>query len=257
MKNLVFATLIAAAASQAAGCIIFSDDDNPSGLGDIHVTWSLKSTNPTLPNNPDVVNAPCPAGATTATLFALPAGAPPSSAFQDKYDCIDGTGTIADLEPGTYTVWVQLQDTSGATKFAESFSQDVQVLSNNVTSAPTEIFVDRGFFFVGWNLSNRFQSCAQATGNDGVSIVATDGGGAMAGFDTVVDCIEGEGRKTISQPLPLRMWKPGTNGQYTVVASLLNAQQQSIGDSQVTVARGFQNFGGATEDLGILNIVVR
>ena len=43
MKNLVLPTLIAAVASLAAGCIIFADDGN-SGLGNIQVTWSLKST---------------------------------------------------------------------------------------------------------------------------------------------------------------------------------------------------------------------
>ena len=164
MKNLVLSTLIAAVASQAAGCIIFSDDDGgtPSDLGQVRLTWTLKSTDVAAPGNPDVAGA-CPVGADTATLFALRAGDNAANAFQDKYDCIDGTGVLSDLEPGNYTVWVQISDHDGVTKFAESFSQDITVFAGNTTATPVDIYVDRGFIGVGWQLTGRVTSCATAT----------------------------------------------------------------------------------------------
>ena len=131
MKNLVLSTLIAAAATSSAGCFFESDD----GGGNVSLAWSLKSTNAGqiaggVSSNPDIAAA-CPPGADTARLFALSTfgGLP----FEDKFDCIDGRGEIADLEPGEYDVWIQLSDFVGATKFAESFSQRVQVRSGAVT----------------------------------------------------------------------------------------------------------------------------
>lgn len=258
MKNLVLSTLFVAVASQAAGCIFVSDDDpNPGDLGDISVSWSLKSTNAAVPGNPDVAAA-CPAGATSAILFALPVGAAPSTAFQDGYDCVDNSGVIGDLEPGTYDVWVQLTDTNVAVKFAESFSQRVTVNGGSVTPVTTDIYVDRGFFLVGWNLTGRAASCS-GIANGGVSILATDGGGAALGFDTLVDCVEGEGRATISQPLPVRPAVANTTARYTIAVSLLNqaTPAQSIGDAAVQANRGFDNVGNDTDDLGILPINVR
>lgn len=250
MKNLVLPTLIAALASQAAGC--FFGGNSNSNLGNIQVSWALKSTD--AAGNP--IAAGCPAGATTATLFALPTGAPPSSAFQDKYDCVDGGGLIGDLDPGLYTVWVRLTDTSGATRFAESGSQDIQVNAGGTQSAPYDIFVDRGFLMVGWNLTGRGTSCA-AVANHGVGILATDGGGSARGFDTKVDCTEGEGRKTITDPIPsVGSGLPGVIGTYTVVVSLLNNLDQSIGDAPTQNNKTI-DYGNEYEDLGILQINVR
>ena len=263
MKNLVLSTLIAAAASQAAGCIITSDDDG-GGLGDIRVTWNLKSTDvsqrdPQHPNislNPDVT-AGCPAGADTVMLFALPVGAPPSTAFKDAYSCTDGSGVIGDLEPGQYTVWAQITDHPGTTKFAESFSQDLTVFAGNVTSSPFDIYVDRGFFFLGWTLNRGgAQSCASIP-NHGVSVLSTDGGGAAVGFEDLIDCEAGEGQKTISQPLPVRPAAAGMTASYTVALSLLNALDQSIGESADIPSRTFDNYGGAVNDLGVIQINVR
>ena len=247
MKNLVLPTLIAAVASLAAGCIIFADDGN-SGLGYIQVTWSLKSTD--VGGNP--VAAGCPAGADTAILFALAAGAPVSSAFQDKFDCTAGGGTIADLDPGDYTEWVQLTDHAGATKFAESGSQSFHVNANATQPAPYDIYVDRAFFLVGWTLSGRGTSCAAVT-NGGVSILASTAGGA--GFETLVDCTEGEGRKTVSEPVPSAL---GGAARYTVAVSLLNMANPplSIGDAPLQSNKTL-DWGNEYEDLGILGIAVR
>jgi hypothetical protein len=246
MKNLVYSTLIAAVASQAAGCIIIDGDDGGGSLGAVEISWALKSTDQA--GNP--IAAGCPQGANTATLFALPAGAQVGAAFQDKYDCIDGRGVIADLEPGSYTVWVSFTDFAGATKFAESSSQVLNVNSGATTPAPFDVFVDRGFFLVGWNLTGRSTSCAAAAGNRGVSIAATDGGGSL--FATLVDCAEGEGRQTVSEPAPSAL-----NGsqRYTVVLDFLDRNSQSIGKSQAQVNKAL-DYGNELEDLGILPINV-
>lgn len=251
MKNLVLSTLFVAVASQAAGCIFVSDDDgpNPGDLGDVSISWALKSTD--AGGNP--IAAGCPAGATSAILFALPVGAAPSTAFQDGYDCIDNSGVIGDLEPGTYDVWVQLTDTNVAVKFAESFSQRVTVTGGSVTPVTTDIYVDRGFFLVGWNLTGRAASCS-GIANGGVSILATVSGGAN-GFETLVNCTEGEGRETISEPVPSAL---GAGASYTVAVSLLNQANPplSIGDAPVQNNKVL-NYGNEAEDLGILSINVR
>ncbi|HVV86076.1 MAG TPA: hypothetical protein VHE35_23615 [Kofleriaceae bacterium] len=255
MKTLVSFTLFAAIASQAAGCIIFSDDDGTSGLGEIQVTWSLKSTD----GQGNTIAAGCPAGATSATLFALPDGAPPSSAFQDKYDCTDGRGTIADLDPGNYTVWVDLTDTSGATLFAESASQEVSVFSDSAATAANDIYVDRGFFLVGWNLTGSANRCT-AVQNDGVSILATTSGGS-SGFETLVDCTEGEGHETVSEPVPSAL---GGAATYTVAIALLRnvappgmpEDLRSIGDAPDQPNHTL-DYGNKLEDLGIVPINVR
>ena len=246
MKNLVLPTLIAAVASLAAGCIFA--DDGSSGLGSIQVSWALKSTD--AGGNP--IASGCPAGSDTAVLFALPTGAPVASAFQDAFNCTDGAGVIGDLEPGDYTVWVQLTDHPVAVKYAESGSQQIHVNADGTQAAPFEIYVDRAFFVAGWTLTGRGTSCA-AVANGGVSILASTAGGA--GFETLVDCTEGEGRKTVSEPVPSAL---GGAARYTVAVSLLNMANPplSIGDAPLQSNKTL-DWGNEYEDLGVLAIAVR
>ena len=252
MKNLVLSTLIAAGASLAAGCII-SDDGTTSGLGSIELSWDLKSVDA----QGNTIQAGCPAGATTAEVFALPLGADPSAAFSDKYDCIDPSGRLDDLEAGVYTSWVRFTDTSGAQLFAESASKQVTVGAGNLSPVGFDVFIDHGFFIVGWNLQGAANRCS-AIQNNGVSILATIGGGAD-GFETLVDCTEGEGVPTISEPVPSSL--TGT-ARYTVAVSLVRSNGanppvlQSIGDAPVQANKSL-DYGNELENLGILNIQVR
>ena len=253
MKNLVLSTLIAAGASLAAGCIISGDDGTTTGRGGIEASWDLKSVDA----QGNTIQAGCPAGATTAEVFALPLGADPSAAFSDKYDCIDPSGRLADLEAGVYTSWVRFTDTSGAMLFAESASQQVTVGAGNVIPVGFDVFIDHGFFIVGWNLTGAANRCS-AVQNNGVSILATIGGGAT-GFETLVDCTEGEGVPTISEPIPSSL--TGT-ARYTVAVSLLRSNGatppvlQSIGDAPVQANKSL-DYGNELENLGVLNIQVR
>src|SRR5262245_3342853 len=101
MKNLVLASLIALAASQAAGCIITSGDDTGE---DAHISasWTLRSeaSNST---------APCPPGYDTAALINQPVdanGNPNGPEIVDLFDCARGNGTSAPLPPTLYQTWV-------------------------------------------------------------------------------------------------------------------------------------------------------
>src|SRR5690606_40270428 len=107
MKNLVLASLIALAASQAAGCIITtSGDDDPGGpvcpleTGNITANWQIKSA-----ATGTVLG--CPAGYHTAALYSQAVnadGTPVGSPIVDLFDCECGTGTTA-LTPGLYQMW--------------------------------------------------------------------------------------------------------------------------------------------------------
>lgn len=248
MKTTILTALLIGAASQAAGCIIVSDDSN---TGDAQVTWDLLSAD--VNGNP--IAAGCPAGATTATIFALLEGAPAGDAYVDKYDCLAGAGTAAELPEGRYLVWVRLTDTSEATLFAESGSLITSIVSGSVTPVNHDIFVDHAFYQIGWTLTRGSAiSCAQATGENGVSLLATHTGGSF--IDTVVDCESGEGGlQTLTDPLPSTL----AGSQYTMAVALINATNQSIGDAPTIAATpDLQlDYGNKYVDLGIVNITVR
>ncbi|MBZ0236322.1 MAG: hypothetical protein K8M05_28600 [Deltaproteobacteria bacterium] len=238
------------AASQAAGCIIVSDDDD---TGDALVTWDLLSAD----QNGNAIPAGCPAGATSAIIYALPDGAPAGDAYIDKYNCADGGGTAADLPEGRYLVWVRLTDTSEATLYAESGSLVTDIVQGASTPVDHSIFVDHAFYQLSWTLNptgGGSVNCSQVVGEDGVSIVATAQGGSF--IDTIVDCEEGLApASTITDPLPSSL----SGAQYTIAVSLLNAQQQSIGDAPTVAASPdiALNYGNEFEDLGTLAIEVR
>lgn len=247
MKSFIFTALLIGAASQAAGCIIVDDDED---TGNINVTWDTV----TADANGNPVQANCPAGASSAIIYSLLEGAPAGDAYIDKYNCGDFAGTAADLPSGRYTVWVRLTDTSEATRFAESAAQVIDVPVGGSTSADFQIFNDHAFYLAGWNLRPNGGAaipCSQVAGENGVSITATDSGGAL--LDTTVDCEEGLAPlQTITRPLPSSL----SGAQYSIVFSLLNAQDQSIGDSQTLTPSPERSldYGNEYQDLGIVDI---
>jgi len=250
MKNLILSALVIGAASQAAGCIIVSDDDN---TGDAQVTWDLLSAD----QNGNPIAAGCPSGATSAVIYALPDGAPAGDAYIDKYDCAAGGGLAADLPEGRYLVWVRLTDTSESTLFAESGSLVTDILTGSTTPVNHDIFVDHAFYQVGWTLTAQAGgglNCSQVVGEDGVSMAASFGGGGL--IDTVVDCEAGLAPlTTITDPLPSSL----SGAQYTMAISLLNAAQQSIGDAPTIAASPDRalDYGNEYQSLGTVGIVVR
>lgn len=255
MKNLILSALVIGAVSQAAGCIIVADDDP---TGDAQVTWDLLSAD----QNGNPIAAGCPSGATSAIIYALEDGAPAGDAFIDKYDCAAGAGTAADLPAGRYLVWVRLTDTSETAVFAESGSLITDIVSGGITPVNQDIYVDHGFFQVGWTLNptaGGSVNCSQVVGEDGVSILATVAGGSNF-IDTIVDCEAGLAPlSTITSPIPSAPSTLQTGAQYTVAVSLLNAAQQSIGDAPTIAPSPDRalNYGNEFQNLGTVGIVVR
>lgn len=244
MKRLILSALVLGAATQAAGCIIVSDDDP---VGDAQVTWDLLSADA----NGNPVAAGCPQGATTATVYSLLDGASPGDAYVDKFDCTALAGTAADLPTGRYQIWVRLTDTSESLLFAESGSLLADIGDGLVTPVNHDIYVDHAFFTMSWQLltpGGGRAACGQVAGEDGVSIIASYGGGAF--IDTIVDCESGDDPAVaITDPLPI-------GNDYTLALSLLNAQQQSIGDSATIPPNPDRalDYGNKFADLGVIDI---
>jgi hypothetical protein len=252
MKRLILSALVLGAASQAAGCIIVSDDDP---VGDARVSWNLVSADA----NGNTIAAGCPVGADSAIVYSLPEGAPAADAYIDKFNCADGAGTADLLPPGRYQTWVRLTSFDEVILHAESGSRLADVADGLVTPVAFDIYVDHAFYLVDWTLSPTAGgqvACRDVVGEDGVSIVATHTGGSF--IDTIVDCESGEGGAiATTDPIPSSIGPGGS--QYTVAIALLNAQQQSIGDAPTIAASPDRalNYGNEYQDLGTVDIVVR
>jgi hypothetical protein len=228
MKNLVLGSLIAVAASQAAGCIITTDDgDNPNpnpNYATVGATWSFR----TVAGG----TATCPPGFDTVALFnqrVNAAGEPiggecrtlrdadnsGGTCYVDLYDCVDGAGRSAPLPPARYRTWLAVTDDSVSQVYAESVSAYLDVRESDLTYN-AQILVDGGYFYLSWDLVDAFTgdplSCSEALA-DGVGVISTsvsnpnqfyddkftcsDGGGYTAGllagtYTVAIDAMEGD-----------------------------------------------------------------
>ena len=156
MKNLVLGTLIAGLASQAAGCIIETNDDTY-----VTAQWSIKHA-----ANNSVI--PCPPGYTTAALYSQPVQpdlTPVGSPTIDLFDCEAGIGTSGPLAPGLYLNWIDIATENNTSVYAQSLSTPTDT-SLGDGSVAFDIFEDAGYFSFNWNLigasSNRPLSCSEA-----------------------------------------------------------------------------------------------
>lgn len=248
MKNLILSALVIGAASQAAGCIIVTDDE-PTGSAD--VSWTLLSADA----NGAPIAAGCPAGATSAIVYALPEGAPAGDAFIDKYFCNDLGGVASDLPAGRYLVWVRLTDSGEATTYAESGSLITDIVDGATTPVDHSIYVDHGFYSLSWTLDppgapSNF-NCSQVSGERGVSIVATTGGGGP--LDEIADCEAGLSPAVHTMlPLPSNL----AGQQYTMAITLLDQGNNVIGTAPTIPASPDRalNYGNEFVDLGTSNI---
>lgn len=242
MKNLVLSALLFAGLSQAAGCIITSDDTEPlDRVGDVSASWSLLSSD--VAGNP--IASSCPPGADAIEIVAQRGNDTP---FGDKYRCTD-TGGLADSLPiGQYAVWIRITGANGTELYAESAAQLVNVTEGGTAPVAIDIFTDRAFFQASWFLSGAANSCA-AAGAGKVSVLATTSGGANAFDDDSINCADGEaGIVLTNTPVPF--------GSYTVVVAALNSQGESIGDSAALTGKSL-DYGNEYEDLGDVEIPVR
>ena len=242
MKRFVLASLIALAATQAAGCIITSGDDTGDDAF-ISATWQLRSeaTNST---------ATCPPTYDTAALYNQPVdsgGAPIGSPIIDLFNCASGAGTSAPLPPTTYLTWVEIANHDNTSVYAKSLSAFVDVTVSDKTFN-TQILVDGGYFQVQWALqgasSNAPLTCATAGAAGGVETVGTDVSNPNNSNSDIFDCED------------LRGITAGyTEGSYTISVAALNAADQSIGTAPALTNKVIQNANRVT-DLGTVTIPI-
>lgn len=239
----------------AMGGCMDQDDGGPDGPGDpqgsLLVTWTTQTADGTGAGVP----AACPAGATSAIVFALADGATEPGQFRTS--CAAGSLQLDGLSEGGYTVWVRLTDSAFLTQFAESASQLAEVAVGTTTPIPDyPIFIDHGFFTVSWNLvrDGGLVSCADVPGDNRMAIDVTGPGGTL--FFTVVDCEAGEvPAAAITRPLPSGV---GSGPAYTVSIQLLTADLVPIGDATVIPPDGTGeiDYGNKYQDLGTVDVVV-
>jgi hypothetical protein len=244
MKNLVLSALLFAGLTQAAGCIITSDDTTGDGTGDVSVVWTLSSSDAAG----NVIPSACPSGADTIQILAQRGSDTP---FTDKFRCDQSGGVATNLPVGQYFVWIQITDTNGVTKFAESGAQVVNVLDGVQTPINIQIFTDRAFFQAGWHLTRGGPTTCAAVNADKVSVLATVTGGSNGFDDDKSFCVDGEAGKSILTTTPVPI---GTT--YTVVVAALDTTGASIGDS-APITNQPLDYGNKYQDLGDVAIPIR
>ena len=237
MKSLVLGSLFAAVVSQAAGCVISSDDDAV-----ITATWRFE-------NAASGTETGCPSGFDTAAVYSQPVNSlnqPVGSPIIDLFDCVDGIGSTAPLPPDVYQVWVEITSGSGGSVYAQSVSAIVDVVSSDKTFNAT-ILNDGGYFALSWELfdaqTNAPLECSTA-GSQGVSVLSTSVANQSSFVDDVFTCEDHYG---VTGGL--------LAGAYTVAVSALGAGDASIGQAPVLTNKliGVQND---VTDLGTINIPI-
>jgi hypothetical protein len=240
MKNFVLASLIALAASQAAGCIITSGDDGEDAF--VSATWSLRS---------EATNseATCPPGFDTAALYNQPVdgnGANNGPVIVDLFDCARKSGTSAPLPPTTYLTWVEIANHDNTAVYAKSLSAYVDVTASDKTFN-AQILVDGGYFQLQWGLvdsgSNAPLTCAAANA-DGVEAIGALVSNPNVSNSDIFDCTDNYG-----------VTAGYTEGNYTVSVHALNAADQQLGNSVVLSNRAIQSPNKVT-DLGTIMVPI-
>ena len=222
MKNFVFhtlaASLLAVAVGATSGC-----SSSPAASGPvIDATWTIVTRDPTTPTSWALpgTEASCPDGATTAVVVARPSNTTGDNDIKDVFSCTDGTGVTSEYPPDTYLMWIELDDATGSTVFAQSGAALVDLTGGDKTFS-AEFVINGGYFTAAWSLAKASDStplaCNDVTGEDGVDILSTLDGSSFA-LDDTFDCVLEEG---VTAVLP--------HGSYTVSMSVINMAGDSLG----------------------------
>lgn len=219
MRKLVLGCFVAIVASQAAGCIITSDDDDPpiEEIGLITAEWNFKE----LATNTIVTQ--CPPGFDTASVHSKRLDVTQADII-DLYDCAALEGTPPQGYPaGVYEVFVQIENDSGTNVYGQSLPVEVDITTVDKTFQTT-LLDDGGYFAIAWDLvdavSNAPLSCAAAGNPDAIEIISTVTGGSAAVSDKF-NCEDGGG---VTAGL--------LAGSYTTSVSAINAAGQALGEPQ-------------------------
>lgn len=242
MKNLVLGSLIAIAASQAAGCIISSDNGGGSNAY-ITANWQIKheASNTVIP---------CPPTFDTAALYNQPvdsAGNNAGAVVVDLFDCAANTGTSAPLAPGLYLSWIEIANHTNTQVYAKSLSANVDITTQD-KSFSAQILDDGGYFQLQWDLvgaqTNAALSCAQAGAAGGVEAIATDVANSSNSASDQFNC-----------ELHYGVSAGFVQGTYTVSVAALNSANQSIGTANPLTNKVIQPKNLVT-DLGTVQIPI-
>lgn len=244
MKKLVLGSLMAVLVSQAAGCIITTNDDE---YALITAEWDLKTTaGQTLS---------CPPGTTTAAVYAQAVNTDfhlVGSPFIDLYDCNAGVGNSDPLPPDVYQVWVELTSEGGGNVYATSTSLNeksptdeyfVNVLDFDQTFATT-ILEDGGYFQFDWDLRNAANQPISCAGVAKVAMLSTSVTNANNAFDDRFPCDKQYG---LTGGL--------LNGGYTLSVSATNSAGQGLGAPTTITNRAIAPKNKVT-DLGTVMVRV-
>jgi hypothetical protein len=191
MKNLVLGSLIALTATQAAGCIITSGEEDAY----ITANWTFRNEATDTPTG-------CPGGFDTVALYNQEVtgdgsfiGAP----IIDLFNCAANSGVSAPLPPALFLSWIEVTDHNNTSVYAKSTSAYVDVTVSD-KSFSAQILNDGGYFEFSWALkgasSNTALSCDQAGVGGGkpkgIQLQAFVSGSSASAQD-IFDCADGHG----------------------------------------------------------------
>jgi hypothetical protein len=244
MKKLVLGSLMAVLVSQAAGCIITTNDDE---FALISAQWDLKTT--------AGQKLTCPPGTTTAAVYAQAVDTDyrlVGSPFIDLYNCDAGVGNSDPLPPDVYQVWVELTSEGGGNVYATSTSLNeasptddyfVNVLDVDQTFKTT-LLEDGGYFQFDWDLRNAANQPITCGGVAKVAILSTSVTNMNNSFDDRFPCDKQYG---LTGGL--------LNGGYTLEVSATNAAGQGLGPQTEILNRPIAPKNKVT-DLGTVMVRV-
>lgn len=186
MKKLVFAALLCGGIAQlGTGCIITSSgpDDPIYYDGTISASWNLVSGDANT-----LVG--CPDGATT--IEVITENVANGNQIVDQFDCINGGGVI-ERAPGTYDIWTRLTDDTALLTYAQSTLITVSVEAGVDTPADFTFSIDRGSFYLTWDIAYAGDptGCDIADIGD-VSVTSTVVGDPGTFYDDVAPCAQYE-----------------------------------------------------------------
>jgi len=230
-----------------------------SSQAHISTTWHLDSVDATTGA---LTQADCPTGFDTAALHTVRANADGTAVanctstvagtcYVDLFNCTDFAGVTSDLPPGNYLTWVEITDHSGATVYATSTADFVDVTTVDM-NFDTHILVDGGYFKLSWILqgetSGNTLTCAQTaaakSAGGSVETTATISTTTTA-FSDKFDCEDHFG---YSAPLH--------SGDYDIVVDALDSSNAAISTSMTPTTHTIGATPNDIVDLGTITIQI-
>lgn len=243
MRTFIETALLCMVLAQAGTACVTSSSGSSDGNMDtdataLQVTWNLVE---------GAANAVTECPAATARIGAEPIDdgddfLGDGDEIYTDFDCTSTTGTIDDIPPGIYLVWVEVLDETDE-MVAQSGSQEIEIRAGESASLEYTLSLDHGSIGLQWRITDGAAplTCAEA-GAVGIWVVSTREDSGEKFYDSL-DCIDGAGS---TRGLPV--------GNYQVEISLLDERNLAIGQS-VSLQASI-DFGSDYEDLGEVELVI-